>query len=151
MTRQLMSLAVILILFAFSASAQEPLIFEDPEQEARYNQLTVELRCLVCQNQSLADSDAGLAEDLRQEVLRLMRDGKSDEETKSFLVARYGDFVLYRPPLQTNTLLLWLGPGAILLIGALLVGLNVRNRARMVLSEPEPEAEPDNQRNTKIS
>jgi len=140
-----------LLLVCGLAIAGPPIEFLDEQEEARFNALSAELRCLVCQNQSLADSDAGLAEDLRQEVLRLMRDGKSDEETKSFLVARYGDFVLYRPPLQTNTLLLWLGPGAILLIGALLVGLNVRNRARMVLSEPEPEAEPDNQRNTKIS
>lgn len=117
--------------------AGPPIEFLDAGEEARFNALIAELRCLVCQNQSLADSDAGLAQDLRQEVLKQMRDGKNNAEVKNFLVERYGDFVLYRPPLQTNTLLLWLGPGAMLLVGGLLVGLNIRNRARMVVSDSE--------------
>ena len=137
-----------LLLVSGLAIAGPPIEFLDEQEETRFNALSAELRCLVCQNQSLADSDAGLAEDLRQEVLKQMRTGKNDDEVKSFLVERYGDFVLYRPPLQTNTLLLWLGPGAILLIGALLVGLNVRKRSRMVLAESDPDKQTDQQGNT---
>ena len=122
--------------------AAAPIEFLDSAEEARFNELIEELRCLVCQNQSLADSDAGLAEDLRQEVLNQMRSGKNDEEVKSFLVERYGDFVLYRPPLQTNTLLLWLGPGVVLLIGGFFVLMNIRNRAQMVQDENGAESNP---------
>ena len=80
--------------------------------------LAEELRCLVCQNQTLADSHADLAVDLRQEIRELMQKGQSDEEVKRYLVARYGDFVLYRPPLKSSTWLLWFGP-AVLLVGGL--------------------------------
>ena len=86
--------------------------------EARLKNLETGLRCLVCQNQTLADSNASLADDLRREVRELALSGKSDDEIKSYLVARYGDFVLYKPPLQTNTVLLWLLPFALLLGGA---------------------------------
>lgn len=127
----------IFILISGLVFAGPPIEFLDATEESRFNTLIAELRCLVCQNQSLADSDAGLAEDLRHEVLKQMREGKNDAEVKRFLVERYGDFVLYRPPLQTNTLFLWLGPGAILLIGAFFVILNVRNRAGMFRSESE--------------
>jgi cytochrome c-type biogenesis protein CcmH len=135
-------LPVLLLLNGF-AFAGPPIEFLDDAEQARFNTLSTELRCLVCQNQSLADSDAGLAEDLRQEVLKQMREGKNNAEVKTFLVERYGDFVLYRPPLQTNTLFLWLGPGALLLIGGFFVLLNVRNRARMIASESEPEQQLD--------
>lgn len=94
---------------------KEPLVFADLEQEMRFNQLTLELRCLVCQNQNLADSDAPLAQDLRKEIYDMLQAGKNDDEIKSFMVERYGDFVLYRPPVQGNTLALWAMPGAILL------------------------------------
>ena len=140
-----LGIIALFILLSGFALAGPPIEFLDDAEEARFNTLIAELRCLVCQNQSLADSDAGLAEDLRQEVLVQMRSGKNDEEVKTFLVERYGDFVLYRPPLQTNTLFLWLGPGALFLIGAIFVILNVRNRSRMVLSE----AEPDQQKESK--
>lgn len=86
----------------------------------RLRALSEELRCLVCQNQSLADSNADLALDLKREVERLMLEGKSDEQIKAFLVQRYGDFVLYKPPVQSNTALLWAGPFALLLGGAAL-------------------------------
>ncbi len=85
--------------------------------EARYKSLISELRCLVCQNQSLADSDAGLAHDLRKEVYELMDQGQSDEQIVDFLVQRYGDFVLYNPPVKPATYLIWFGPFALLLIG----------------------------------
>ena len=135
----------VFLLLSGMVFAAAPIEFLDATEEARFNALIEELRCLVCQNQSLADSDAGLAEDLRQEVLNQMRSGKDDETVKSFLVERYGDFVLYRPPLQKNTLLLWLGPGAILLVGAVLVLLNIRSRAQMFLADSEPHQEPGQQ------
>ena len=141
----------IVLLFGGLVFAAAPIEFLDATEEARFNAMIEELRCLVCQNQSLADSDAGLAEDLRQEVLKQMRSGKNDEEVKTFLVERYGDFVLYRPPLQKNTLLLWLGPGAILLIGAVLVLLNVKNRTQMILAETGPDQEPDQPRDSNPS
>ncbi len=90
--------------------------FPDARLEQRYHRLIGELRCLVCQNQSLADSNADLAEDLRDEVYAMLMAGKPDREIVAFLVARYGDFVLYRPPVKKTTLLLWLGPFAALLV-----------------------------------
>ncbi|HET6593562.1 MAG TPA: cytochrome c-type biogenesis protein, partial [Xanthomonadales bacterium] len=95
--------SLLLLFLAAPLSAQEPLVFEDAAQEARYNDLTLELRCLVCQNQNLADSDAPLAQDLRREIYGMMMAGQTDEQIKSFMVDRYGDFVLYRPPVQANT------------------------------------------------
>ena len=118
--------AMVLMVPAFAAG--EPLIFTDPEQEARYQQLTVELRCLVCQNQNLADSDAPLAQDLRQEIYDMMQAGRTDDEIKQFLIDRYGDFVLYMPPVKSNTLVLWLMPAVLLIGGALVVIIVVRKR-----------------------
>jgi cytochrome c-type biogenesis protein CcmH len=92
---------------------------EDPQIERRMNKLAEDLRCLVCQNESLAGSHAELAEDLRREIRGLMRDGKNDKEVVNYLVARYGDFVLYRPPLKPLTWVLWFGPILFLLIGGL--------------------------------
>ena len=90
--------------------------FDSPEKEADYQQLIDELRCLVCQNQNLKDSDAELAQDLRRETYEMLQEGKSRQEVIDFMVARYGDFVLYRPQFKTSTYLLWLGPFALLLI-----------------------------------
>jgi cytochrome c-type biogenesis protein CcmH len=105
-----------------------PLQFRDPAEEARFHALVAELRCVMCQNQSLADSNAQIAFDLRREVLTLMREGRSDAEIKDFLVARYGEFVLYRPRLETTTWLLWLGPALLLLGGGYIVSRIVRKR-----------------------
>jgi cytochrome c-type biogenesis protein CcmH len=106
--------------------------------------LETELRCLVCQNQTLADSNAPLAEDLRREVRELASSGKSDAEIKAYLVARYGDFVLYRPPLQSNTWLLWIGPFALLAGGAGIWYAVVRRRRRGGDDEPSTsETSPD--------
>jgi len=88
-----------------SVSAQEPLVFENQQQQDRFHQLTQELRCLVCQNQTLADSDAPLAHALRREVYDLLQSGQSNDQIKQFLVERYGDFVLYRPPVRYKTTL----------------------------------------------
>jgi cytochrome c-type biogenesis protein CcmH len=106
--------------------AEDPLIFTDAEQEARYQQLTAELRCLVCQNQNLADSDAPLAQDLRKEIFKMMQAGRSNDEIKQFLIDRYGDFVLYKPPVKSNTLALWLMPAFLLTVGALVLLVVVR-------------------------
>jgi cytochrome c-type biogenesis protein CcmH len=95
----------------------EPVGFEDAQQQQRFQSLLEEIRCLVCQNQSLADSNAELAQDLRNEVYRMVDQGESDKEIIDFLVARYGDFVLYRPPMKNSTLILWFGPFILLLLG----------------------------------
>jgi len=119
---------VTLVLTVPAFAGGEPLVFTDAEQEIRYQQLTVELRCAVCQNQSLADSDAPLAQDLRQEIYDMMQAGRTDDEIKQFLIDRYGDFVLYMPPVKSNTLVLWLMPAILLVGGALVVLIAVRKR-----------------------
>jgi cytochrome c-type biogenesis protein CcmH len=119
---------VTLVLVVPAFAGGEPLIFTDAEQEARYQQLTLELRCLVCQNQNLADSDAPLAQDLRQEIYNMMQAGRTNDEIKQFLIDRYGDFVLYMPPMKSNTLVLWLMPAVLLIGGALVVLTVVRKR-----------------------
>ena len=103
----------------------------DPQVEARLKAIAHELRCLVCQNQSLADSHADLAIDLRNQVRELLAAGKSEAEVKAFMTARYGDFVLYRPPVKSTTVLLWVGPFVLLLVAvaALFVHLARRRRA----------------------
>jgi cytochrome c-type biogenesis protein CcmH len=119
--------AASLFLMAVAAIAQAP---KDAALEARLKALSEELRCLVCQNQTLADSTAPLAEDLRREVRELAQQGKTDAEIKQYLVARYGDFVLYKPPVKPTTWILWFGPFAFLLGGALLWFVVLRRRRR---------------------
>ena len=111
------------------ASDPTPLQFKDAAQETRFHKLTTELRCVMCQNQSLADSNAQIAQDMRREVLVLMRQGRTDAEVKQFLVDRYGAFVLYRPQVDSHTWLLWFGPGVVLLGGAVIVAGIIRRRA----------------------
>jgi len=132
-----LSTLILLVGFAVGISAQEPLVFSSPEEEERFLNLTTELRCLVCQNQTIADSDAPLAQDLRKEIFDMMATGSSDEEIKEFMVARYGDFVLYRPPVQSNTLVLWLGPFVLFLVGGIVVARAVRKRAQGLQTDPE--------------
>jgi cytochrome c-type biogenesis protein CcmH len=112
---------------------------EDPVLEKRVMALASELRCLVCQNQTLADSHADLALDLRQSIREQMQRGASDKEIVGFMTARYGDFILYRPPLKAATLLLWLGPFLLLALGAALLVRRIRRRpgAPPELSEAE--------------
>lgn len=129
--------ALLVLLLSFSAYAQvqqvqEPLVFENQQQQDRFDKLTQELRCLVCQNQNLADSDAPLAHDLRREVHAMLQTGQSDEQIKQFMVERYGDFVLYRPPVQINTYLLWLAPLVLLLGGALVLRSNIKKRTALL-------------------
>ncbi|GMV28591.1 MAG: hypothetical protein AMXMBFR59_07160 [Rhodanobacteraceae bacterium] len=124
------------LLFTLAAHAVQPLDFKDIAEEKRFQALTRELRCLVCQNQNLADSDAGLAGDLRREVFDQMRSGKTDAEIKDYLVARYSQFVLYDPPLTTSTWLLWFGPLLALVIGAGVVVVIVRRRQASLAPPP---------------
>lgn len=131
----LVSLLVILALTSVSALAIDPLPFKDHAEEVRFQNLARQLRCLVCQNQDLADSEAPLAGDLRKQVFDMMRAGKSDAEIKQYLVARYNDFVLYDPPLKPGTWLLWFAPFAFVLIGALVLARIVRTRARAAAAE----------------
>jgi cytochrome c-type biogenesis protein CcmH len=121
---------------ACAADAND-LQFATADEERRYQDLIAELRCLVCQNQSLADSDADLAKDLRNQVYELQQAGRSDRDIIDYLVARYGDFVRYRPPFNTATLVLWLGPFLLLAVGALALARTVRKRTpeRTVVSE----------------
>jgi cytochrome c-type biogenesis protein CcmH len=127
---------VMLIILCVSGSAwageARPLT-DDPVAEARLKHLAVELRCLVCQNQTLADSSAPLAEDLRREVREMIAKNMSDPEIIEFLVSRYGDFVLYRPPLKATTTLLWVGPFALMAIGATALVITLRRRSRTVV------------------
>ncbi len=124
-----------LVLLSGLSSADDPLVFESPAQEARFKALTEELRCLVCQNQSLADSDAPLAQDLRREVFLMLQAGQDDATIKTFLVERYGDFVLYRPPVRGNTLLLWLAPLLLMTAGALVLAITVKKRQVMLAAD----------------
>ncbi len=106
----------------------EVLKFESAEQEQRYHSLIKELRCLVCQNQNLADSNADLARDLRNKTYQMIVAGSADREIVEYMVQRYGDFVLYRPPVKASTIFLWTGPFVILLVGLLIITRVIRNR-----------------------
>lgn len=122
-------IASVFLLLSLSVMADPMSYDEDPAVEARLKALSVELRCLVCQNQTLADSSAPLAEDLRVEIREQIKKGMTDKEITEYLVARYGDFVRYRPPVNAKTYVLWLGPVLMLVFGffALLVTLRRRN------------------------
>lgn len=118
--------------------------FEDPVQQARYEHLIRDLRCLVCQNQSIADSNAMLASDLRREVRDMMIAGQSDDQIREFMTTRYGDFVLYRPPFRPRTWLLWSAPVLLLLGGIGIAAMVVARRARAAKANPESlDEEPD--------
>jgi len=111
----------------------------DPVVEARLKNLGEELRCLVCQNQTIADSAAPLAVDLRNQIREQVRAGRSDDQIRDYMVARYGDFVLYRPPLKATTAALWLGPAALLAIALVALALTIARRRRL----PDDRFEPD--------
>ena len=129
------------VMFALALlAAAAPAAELDAEQERRFHALTQELRCLVCQNQSIADSNAPLAEDLRKQVRARIAAGESDAAIKDYVTARYGDYVLYRPPLKSHTLLLWGGPFALLLLAALVAGTQLGRRARAHASKPDARA-----------
>lgn len=129
---------LVLVFFVQISFANEAIpVAEDPILEKRLIELSENLRCLVCQNESLAGSRADFANDLRREIREQMKANKSDEEIIDFLVARYGDFVLYNPPFKPTTILLWLGP-ILLFLGAILaLVLYLRRRRSLVFEEPQ--------------
>ncbi|MFP3555446.1 cytochrome c-type biogenesis protein [Paraburkholderia sp. SIMBA_049] len=130
MKRLIAVIVLSLGVFSHSYAAIDPREFADESQRERYHELAVELRCPKCQNESIAESDSPIANDLRGEIHRMLREGLSDEKIIGFMVARYGDFVLYDPPLSSRTALLWLGPAALLLAGGATVAIIVSNRRR---------------------
>lgn len=132
-------LAVLLLAFAAGAYALHPKDFRDAEEEARYRAIARELRCVMCQNQSLSDSPAGVADDMRQQVLVLIREGKSDAEIKTWFQARYGDFILYRPQVKPVTWALWFGPALLLLAGAGVLVAIVRRQRAAAPAQPPPD------------
>ncbi|HRK38540.1 MAG TPA: cytochrome c-type biogenesis protein CcmH [Burkholderiaceae bacterium] len=139
---KLLCVAVAAASLSLSAQANEakPLA-EDPVVEKRLIEISGELRCLVCQNESLAGSQADLAKDLREEVRGLIKEGKSDKEVKDFLVSRYGDFVLYRPQVKPATYLLWAGPFLLLLAGLFGLVRFLKQRSKEVVDVPLTEEE----------
>jgi cytochrome c-type biogenesis protein CcmH len=134
-------LVIILLIPSLVAAEEARPLADNPQVEARLKTLAVELRCLVCQNQTLADSNAPLAEDLRREVREMITKGMSDREIIDFLVQRYGDFVLYRPPWKATTTLLWLGPFLLLIAGATTLVLALRRRQKKLADVTLSEAE----------
>jgi len=134
-------LLFLILFFSASAAAQVAQPVEDPQIEQRMKALTEQLRCLVCQNETLADSRADLAEDLRREIRREIKAGKSDPEIIAFLTQRYGDFILYNPPVKATTYLLWFGPFVILLAGIALLYRYLRRRKELSKDKPLTDGE----------
>lgn len=130
---KLRNLLLVLVLFCSSAMAAP----SAEDNDRRLQELSGELRCLVCQNQSLADSDADLAVDLRREMRRMIEAGQSDGQIRDFLMARYGEFILYDPPFKPATLLLWLGPPVFLGLALALLILNLRRRTSGISESQE--------------
>ncbi len=131
--------AVLSALFGATAMAIDPSErLDDPEQQAMYEEITAEVRCLVCQNQPIADSTAPLAADLRREIRRLIEGGQGEAEIKDFLVERYGDFVLYKPRFESWSILLWLAPAALLIVGLITLARTIGKRSSLPIDEDTP-------------
>jgi cytochrome c-type biogenesis protein CcmH len=142
MKRPVVSLLLLLSCMAFAlATGAAQTVADDPAMEARLRNLSQELRCLVCQNETLADSRADLADDLRREIREQMKAGKSDQEIIAFLTQRYGDFVLYRPRVRPVTYLLWFGPFVLLVGGMLVLYRYVKQRRDSISEKPLTAAE----------
>ena len=135
-------IAVLLMVVAQISFAKEAVpTAEDPELEKLVNEISAELRCLVCQNQTIADSHAALAVDLKNQVRDMVRQGKTRDDVVDYMVERYGDFVRYRPPVKPETYLLWVGPFLLLAGGILLLVVNLKKRKTMVVDTPLSEEE----------
>ena len=133
-------LALAFVLSVSALAIDTGAAFEDPEMQARYESLIDEVRCVVCQNQTIKDSNVFLASDLRREIRRLMSEGKTDSEIKDFLVSRYGEFVLYRPRMQGKTLMLWIAPLFLVALGLFAITRVVRSRMALPLDDEPDEA-----------
>jgi cytochrome c-type biogenesis protein CcmH len=139
--RRLLILLTCFLLLPLGALAIETEKLDDPELQARFEKITNELRCLVCQNQTIADSNAELAQDLRGQTRRMLLEGSTDTEVRDYMTQRYGDFVLYRPPLTGRTFVLWSAPVLLLLGGALVMIMIIRRRS-LASDIPEVGEEP---------
>lgn len=137
-TRLMLSLLLLCLLtsLTFAQVRRPEPVKDDPAIEQRLNKLSQELRCLVCQNETLADSRADLAEDLRDEIRQQMKAGKSDKEIVAFLTDRYGQFILYRPQVTPTTYLLWFGPFVLLLGGLALLFYYIKQRRDLIPEQP---------------
>lgn len=129
LTHRFSMLFALIFLFAGVAHAIQPLPFKDEAQRLRFQNLTSQLRCMVCQDESLNASNSDLAKDLRSKIFDMMQAGKTDAEIKQYLVSRYSQFILYNPPIQPQTWLLWFGPALIVLAGGIAVAVFLRRRA----------------------
>lgn len=135
-------LALVLAVLTFGAHAKEAApASDDPVLEARMMAIAEELRCLVCQNETIAASHADLAVDLRKQIRLKLQAGQSQPQILDFMVQRYGDFVLYRPPLKASTVLLWIGPFVLLFVAAAVMAVNVRRRRRSAMAQEWSEAQ----------
>ncbi len=138
MKRLLLAALLGLSLLGVAHAAIDTYVFKDDVERERFRSLTEELRCPKCQNQNIADSNAPIATDLRREIYRMLDEGRSDKEIVDFLVLRYGDFVMYKPPLNGRTWLLWYGPAALLLGGLGVLGVIVLRRRQPAQASPQP-------------
>jgi cytochrome c-type biogenesis protein CcmH len=144
MAKQLVTIWLAIAL-GCAVAKEAPLAAADPAVEARMVRLATELRCLVCQNQTIADSNAPLAEDLRRQVREMIARGESDQQIIAFMTQRYGDFVLYRPPLKGTTAALWFGPLALLAVGLAILIAVLRRRSRLAPDQFEPDQSADDE------
>ena len=147
----MLALTAVWCLVAWPVSAREAApLADDPVVEQRLIHISEDIRCLVCQNESLAGSRADLANDLRREIRKLIREGKTDAEITEFLVSRYGDFVLYRPPVKPLTWVLWFGPFLLVLAGVAVLVRTLRRRQRAHVSSAAPQLSDDERRQAQM-
>ena len=139
LSRWMLALALALALPMLAGAKEAAPASDDPVLEARVMRISAELRCLVCQNQTIADSHADLAQDLRQQVREMLQKGQSDAQIIDYMTQRYGDFVLYRPPVKSTTALLWYGPALLMLGGLGVLAVVLRRRSKL----PDDQFEPD--------
>jgi len=139
--KKLLILVSCLLIPAMVTAIDTGQAFDDPELQARYEHIIDEVRCLKCQNQTIKDSNAFLAGDLRREIRRLLTEGKTDAEIFDFLVLRYGEFALYRPRVSGKTLILWIAPFFLLIIGGVIIFRVLRDRMRLPLDDEQDTAE----------
>ncbi len=144
--KHLLSVICLVIASQFATAGEAQPLADDPVAEKRVQALSEELRCLVCQNQTIADSHAELATDLKREIRTMIQAGKSDKEIIDFMVARYGDFVLYKPPVKATTWLLWGGPALFMLIGLIALVRYLRRRAGSLQADDAPLSEAETRR-----
>jgi cytochrome c-type biogenesis protein CcmH len=130
--------AAVLMLLATAVEAVDPTQMPTPALQSRYLSLTHELRCMQCQNESIADSPVDLAADLRRQVHDMLIAGKTDDDVRNFMVARYGEFILFRPRMSLRTAWLWLAPGVLILVGAFVAVRIVQQRSALVTQDNEP-------------